>query len=427
MKKMSSDKRRKRLAALLQEGYKVRKDLATQLGVDERTIRRDIKDLVDSNYKFDESKDDEKRIIIKLVRSGEAEKSSVEEFSLTPERSLRLFVLLKKIYNDPGISITDINNFFASEKEPSSLSQAHEVENTSLLKKDLNLLKKIDFIREEIISSHEKYYPGDVLIKPAILNDSELRELYKVIREHSSEYPYKSELLTAFGKMAAASISCQGAVFEDEDLVKLNQRSLTVGQEVIHEPRVATLRGEIERAVVQKKEISFYYNNTKRTVSPIGIIYNWNNDMWYLLALLKRKTKLSTWRIDRIIGDIEITDNSFSVPMHIDADEHLNLSWGIVSGDPFKVTVKFEDVYNVRTKVKAMVETSRPCAELNDLFDGKGEYSGYFIYVDEVNGIDEFSNWLRQFGSSAEVLEPVELRRRFLRTAKKIEKRYSVD
>ncbi len=94
---LSKQERQKRLVALLQEGYKVRKDLATELGVKaEKTIRRDIKELGERGYKFDESKDDDNRIIVKMVRAGERDKFTGLWPSLSAERSLRLFGILKK-------------------------------------------------------------------------------------------------------------------------------------------------------------------------------------------------------------------------------------------------------------------------------------------------------------------------------------------
>lgn len=52
------------------------------------------------------------------------------------------------------------------------------------------------------------------------------------------------------------------------------------------------------------------------------------------------------------------------------------------------------------------------------------ENDDWFIYEITVNGTTEIKPWLRSFGSSCEVLEPVRLRREFIAEWKEIQSYY---
>lgn len=146
-----------------------------------------------------------------------------------------------------------------------------------------------------------------------------------------------------------------------------------------------------------------------RFVEPLGVIYYWFHDMWYLIAHCRKAGGIRHFRLDRI-HSLAVTDQRFEYPSGFDLEEYAKDMWGVYRGEPTGVRVDFYDELNVIARLKA--ETAhRPHARLEQIEKGVWEYT------DTVLGLTEFKAWLRSFGSSAVVLEPECLRSEVIQSA----------
>lgn len=169
-------------------------------------------------------------------------------------------------------------------------------------------------------------------------------------------------------------------------------------------------------------------------VSPLGIVYYWVLDAWYLVSEADPESRwmrgvtppssrdgephknLQLWRLDRI-RSLSVTDIPFTYPQGFDLHTLFADRWGLQGGDRMHVRVRFYDDFNVVNRVRA--ETAhRRNRVLHE------EPDGTWIYEDDVVGFDDFRMWLRSFGASAEVLEPENLRAAMRESALKMRERY---
>lgn len=154
-----------------------------------------------------------------------------------------------------------------------------------------------------------------------------------------------------------------------------------------------------------------------RGVEPLGVVYYWFHDAWYLVARCPKADGLRHFRVDRIDG-VMLTAARFEYPQDFDLSEYVSRMWGIYSGELTQVKVRFFDEMNVVDRLHAEV-SGRPSAQLYQVDEGIWEL------VDTVMGVSEFRTWLRTFGSSAVVLEPEELRSQLVESARRMREIYS--
>ena len=127
--------------------------------------------------------------------------------------------------------------------------------------------------------------------------------------------------------------------------------------------------------------------------------------------------RVTLLRLDRI-HRFRPTGARFAYPDGFSLAEYLAVPWGVELGEPFSVTVRFEDAFDVLTRVRQ--ETAhRRRRRLTPI-------PGGLVYQDVVAGPGEFLRWLRGFGSSAEVLAPDWLRQRARESAERLARLYGV-
>lgn len=78
---------------------------------------------------------------------------------------------------------------------------------------------------------------------------------------------------------------------------------------------------------------------------------------------------------------------------------------------PVKVTLSFDDWDNIKDKISALCK-QRPNA--SQQYDNQ-----QIIYTDSISGLNDFANYLRQFGKAVHVLEPAELHDKLQESVKK--------
>jgi len=134
----------------------------------------------------------------------------------------------------------------------------------------------------------------------------------------------------------------------------------------------------------------------------------------YVFAYCYRTNSLTTFKIERIKA-IEATSESYTIPPDFDANEFLGSSWGIVvEGEVRTIKLRFDPEI-----ARIMEETIwHPSQVLEKQHDGS------VIMTLMVTDTIELQSWILGWAEKVEVLEPDELRREVIKSAKAMLKVY---
>ncbi|WP_219839192.1 YafY family protein [Paenibacillus sp. R14(2021)] len=157
-------------------------------------------------------------------------------------------------------------------------------------------------------------------------------------------------------------------------------------------------------------------SGTEQTALPIRIVYDHQYGRWYMLANNSR----DGIRKFRLEGMTQITEGDAVEPAVFEAkkaelEARMQHSWLIDTGAPVKVRARFfHPGAGQPNFVRERVLLQGQWGEIVE------EEDEAFIYEITVNGITEIRPWLRSFGSSCEVLAPIQLRREMIAEWKEI-------
>jgi predicted DNA-binding transcriptional regulator YafY len=134
----------------------------------------------------------------------------------------------------------------------------------------------------------------------------------------------------------------------------------------------------------------------------------------YVIAYCHRAGELRIFKVERIEA-IELTDETYTIPADFDANRYFKGAWGIVvEGEEQTVKLKFSPEI-----ARLMEETIwHPSQVLEKQVDGS------VIMTLKVFYTYELVTWILGWGEKVEVLEPSELRKEVLQTAKAMVKIY---
>lgn len=152
---------------------------------------------------------------------------------------------------------------------------------------------------------------------------------------------------------------------------------------------------------------------------PLKIVYDHQYGRWYLLS--HGREGIRKYRMEGItqIEEDESVDEAWYEEKKNELEEKLRYSWLIDTGKPVTVRVRFYNPGDSEPNfVKERVLLQGQWGQI--VFED--EYS--FIYEITVNGTTEIKPWLRSFGSSCEVLEPIRFRREMIAEWKEIQSYY---
>ncbi|NJJ40547.1 helix-turn-helix transcriptional regulator [Paenibacillus apii] len=152
---------------------------------------------------------------------------------------------------------------------------------------------------------------------------------------------------------------------------------------------------------------------------PLKIVYDHQYGRWYLLS--HGREGIRKYRMEGItqIEEDESVDEAWYEEKKNELEEKLRYSWLIDTGKPVTVRVRFYNPGDSEpnfVKERVLLQGQWGQIVLED------EYS--FIYEITVNGTTEIKPWLRSFGSSCEVLEPIRFRREMIAEWKEIKSYY---
>ncbi len=159
----------------------------------------------------------------------------------------------------------------------------------------------------------------------------------------------------------------------------------------------------VNQSAVNKTYIDMTYfgqgrkEETRREVAPYKI---WFFDgTFYMIGYCMLRKEIRIFVVDRI-REITVTNRSFEIPDDFDFDRYMKSSFGVFTGDPRRVKIRFSEDIAGHIKGKIWHETQR----LEDL-EGGG-----VLFEADVAVTEEIKAWIMKWGARAEVLEPASLR-----------------
>jgi predicted DNA-binding transcriptional regulator YafY len=163
----------------------------------------------------------------------------------------------------------------------------------------------------------------------------------------------------------------------------------------------------ISEATAKKKCVEIIYKavstgrETARKVDPYQV---WVMDGgFYLVGFCHLRQAVRTFSLDRI-KSFRLLEESFSFPKDFNLEDYLQTAFHVMRGEPTKVKVRFASraAHVVRERIW------HPSQELRELVDGSVDLSL------EVPINYEIVSWILGFGSAAQVIQPLSLRKRII-------------
>lgn len=144
------------------------------------------------------------------------------------------------------------------------------------------------------------------------------------------------------------------------------------------------------------------------SIVPLKIVFDHQYGRWYLLARQEGFDKTATFRIENIVAvkklDVGVTTDISKYRQEV--EEITERSWVLGSGKRELVKIKF--YYDAdRAAVNFILNRVKQQGQWGQIIK---EEDNCFLYEIAVNDALEMKPWIRSFGSSAEVLEPLWLR-----------------
>lgn len=183
----------------------------------------------------------------------------------------------------------------------------------------------------------------------------------------------------------------------------------------------------IHRAIVENKKIMFRYfdyniqkkktyRDGTRICSPYALA--WEDERYYLIAYYDNRQTISNFRIDRMESVEIIDEKAVEKPENFIVADYMNSSFSMFSGKTQEVKLRFDNQL-----INPVID--RFGKNITIIADGDSHFT-VRVKV-KVEHPEPFFGWLFQFGAMAEIIEPCELRDRYIEMLKSVtEKQISV-
>lgn len=182
--------------------------------------------------------------------------------------------------------------------------------------------------------------------------------------------------------------------------------------------QVAVWFEALNEAIARREGVEILYyapstgEQTRRRVDPYHL--HFREGAWYMIGYCRLREDFRLFALFRI-GELTKTGEIFGRRADFDAKKFMASSWGLERGaDPVEIAVRF-DPYPARYIRERQWHESQKLQEMPD---------GSIILRVRISGLGEFKRWVMQFGPSAEVLEPAELRQEVAAEAGEMFRRY---
>jgi predicted DNA-binding transcriptional regulator YafY len=175
----------------------------------------------------------------------------------------------------------------------------------------------------------------------------------------------------------------------------------------------------LSAAVLQQREVEFEYRKPgegraeTRRVQPYHLSHREN--LWYLVALDLGREALRTFAVPRI-GAVQVLNRRFVRPENFSPEQFFAGALGVlVGGGDHQVRIRFDAAVADRVRERVWHESQ----ELRDGPDGSLELTL------RLGALPEVERWVLGWAPHAEVLSPVELRRKVKASAEALAARNS--
>ena len=186
---------------------------------------------------------------------------------------------------------------------------------------------------------------------------------------------------------------------------------------------------DLQIATEQEHPVTFTYTAPEKKGEdltyegffPRTIYETLDNNAVYLVGTLRDAQELLFLRMDRI-RDIRVHEGEKMPPAREGLLDVLDYIWGADASvtEPVHVKVKIiKETKNIFDKIRT--ETNR--RKYRKLYDDKDEVNVAW-YEDEVCGLNSFKKWLRAYGASVIVYEPLSLAEEMYQSAQRRLERY---
>ncbi|NOV01425.1 WYL domain-containing protein [Paenibacillus planticolens] len=411
---------------VLTSGAYNRQQFADRLGISihtfDKTIRR-LKEIVAAMHQ--QVPDAQKKEFADMLRYSYFDSTDplllflFRAKSLKESESLRMSTLLAAL-NEQPLTATQLIEV-CSKELPADASLPDE----KTIRNDLKYLEEVGVITKASEARPYRYRIHNAFIHE--LTQDELLDLYDFVDVMANTqvpsvqgYLLRDGLKKHMNRTAGTSAEPSGT---EPFLYKYQYYS-----RILDEAHLSALLS----AITQRRKVQFLYFSPKNNQAyaskntnplferemegklqitvPLQIVYDHQYGRWYLLAHDSRHG-IRKFRLEGMtqIEHGEPVDASFFEEKKKEMDERIRLSWVIDTGRAITVKVRF---YNPGRSgpnfIKDRVRLQGQWGEITE------EYDDSFVYEITVNGTLEIKPWIRSFGSSCEVLEPIEFRQEMI-------------
>ncbi|AHF06405.1 helix-turn-helix transcriptional regulator [Desulfitobacterium metallireducens] len=353
------------------------KGLAERFLTSEATVKRDLVELAQKEYIFAEN--DEQELF--LQSPGWCELTPLKEATL---RQMEILELLQRF--KAGLTVAKIEKLIHSGADGETGEKTVE-----------RMVK--DLVFKGFVTRQGNVYCLNPtwILPPLQLNEREKQVFYEALKLTKALSPLP-EVIPAL----EAKLNISLPPHEEIETVLVQGRTPSHNMRRIHicNALVQAARSHQVIKILYRREGEETVQEVR--VYPLGIVYYWVLDKWYLAT--KTKNGMRTYVIDQILH-LDQEEEHFEGNSDFDLKTYYGSSWGIYRcATPTEVKIRFYRTYSTLQRVREELQGRVSC-QLEEDEEG-------LILTDRVDGIAEIAVWLRGFGSSAQVLEPPELRER---------------
>lgn len=182
----------------------------------------------------------------------------------------------------------------------------------------------------------------------------------------------------------------------------------------------------IHRAIADGKKIKFKYfdydlqkkkryREGTRVCSPYALA--WDDERYYMIAFYDKRDCISNFRIDRMENVEILEDKAKDKPEKFIVADYMNSSFSMFSGETQDVKLRFDNQL-----INAVID--RFGKNITIVADGDSHFT-VRVKV-KAEHPEPFFGWLFQFGTMAEIVEPCELKERYIAMLKAVTEKQSL-
>ncbi|WP_432774467.1 WYL domain-containing protein [Brevibacillus gelatini] len=405
-----------RLMFLTQGAYN-RQQLAERLGISVHTLDKTVKKLREiQSTLYQHVTDREKKGCYAQLRYNYFAVTDNFLMFLYHAKSLkeseveRLYRILELLSQQPR-SIKELLDAFLA-------TPTGEVPDEKTLRQDLKYLEELSVIKKSGATRPYVYQFDQELWSS--LSDDELLDLHDFI-----DVMANTQLPAVPGYLLRHKVKrCLDSRLQREDWAVFLYKYHFVSR-ILDEQQALLLA----TAIAEQKKVKFCYFTPKRSkfydsqntnpaflrdstgkpqhVYPLRVVFDHQYGRWYLIAQESEKRPLRKYRVE---GITQLAYGQQAAPdafmrMQARVDERIQHSWLIDTGKPVTIRLRFFHPKGTpHSFIRERVEAQGQWGVITE------ETRESFLYEITVNSTLEITPWIRSFGSSCEVLEPLYLR-----------------